>query len=652
MTQASLVSLAILKVNWDNKGHDYVDNFLPFVAEALRKCAEHISVAELQKVIREEFGLVIPQGALNTLLRRAERRGLVIRESGVFTKNGTPVDSNFARERQDLLRKQNGLFAKLLEFVRDRYNQTWSELDAQNALLNHLHSYCVPILAASLDGCAIPAIGHKTPHSEFIVNAFITHLYERDPEGFAFLEAVAKGNMLATALFLPDIGKASQKFKGLTVYLDTRILLRALGLEGTGQQEPTLEFINLLYSLNISLACFDITRDELRRILDAAQNALRDPNLLRKGLFSVYENFVSAGYRASDVEMVVANLDIALRRLHIHVKDKPPFETILGLNEVRLGEIVKELLPSQSEDAQRHDIDCITAIHRLRRGKKKDEIETCECIFVTTNNALARAATVYFIEAHERLTVPLCINDHTMATLAWVKNPTLADNWAREKLIADSYAALHPGNELWRKYSQEISKLQDQGDLTVEDYQLLRFSIVARNALMDSTLGSPDAFTEGTVQEVLETARAEARRETELKLNVAVEKQREAETVARLANESMRSLVRRQQDKIRSVAAAIGAGVRWLAYAVTVALVTIGFYTTLPAIVPEIKLFRFLPAIALTVFSFFAIYSLITGGSIRGFARSIEIRVTAFATKVLSNLAGIPTTVDGTFPDN
>lgn len=645
MSQASLVSLAILKVNWDNKGHDYVDNFLPFVSEALIKCAEHISVSELQKTIREDFGLIIPQGALNTLLRRAERRGLVRRDAGVFKRNNIALESDFGRDRSDLLRKQTALLAKLLHFGKDRYDQNWSETEAQDALLIHLQNYCVPILAATLDGCPIPPTERRIPHSEFIINAFITHLYEHDPEGFAFLETVVKGNMLATALFLPDIGKVDRKFKGLTVYLDTRLLLRALGLEGAGLKEPTVELLNLLYELNVDLACFDITRYELRRILDAAQNALRDQNLLRRGLFSVYENFISAGYRASDVELVIANLERSLRQLHIHIKEKPPYEKSLGLNEIRLGEIIKELLPNQNEDAQRHDIDCVTAIHRLRHGNPKNEIETCEYLFVTTNNALARAATAYFIETHERLTVPLCINDHTMATLAWVKNPTLTDNWTRQKLVADSYAALNPSNELWKRYSQEIAKLQERGSITADEYHLLRFSLVARNALMDSTLGSPDAFTEGTVEEVLEAARAEARKETEARLAVAIDKQKQAEAAAQLANESMQTLVAYQQERIGRIGSATGRFVRGIVYVVSVLLVITGFYLTLPSLVPEIPpLSKFFPPVALMVFSAFAIYSLITGGTVRGVARAIEMRVAATTIYAILKLLGVSET--------
>ena len=110
MRPATLASLAILKVNWDERGHDYADNFLPFVQEAVRQGpSDQISVSDLQKQIRERFGLIIPQGALNTLLRRSERRGAVRREHGVFVRSGGAEDSDFQLKSMEVARRQTAL---------------------------------------------------------------------------------------------------------------------------------------------------------------------------------------------------------------------------------------------------------------------------------------------------------------------------------------------------------------------------------------------------------------------------------------------------------------------------------------------------------------------------------------------------------------
>jgi hypothetical protein len=222
VSEQSLTSLAILKVNWDNRGHDYVQNFVPFVAEALRRATQdHVSVAELQSIIRTEFGIVIPQGALSTLLHRAERQGLVRRTAGVYLRNTAAIDPNFQQTLTHVNRQREALITKLVSFAKTRHSVNWTKDEADEALRYYLQSSCVPILAAAVDGCPIPTSQQKIKHVDFIINAFIVEISERDPESFSFLETVVKGNMLATALFLPDIAKTNRRFDKLHVYFDT-----------------------------------------------------------------------------------------------------------------------------------------------------------------------------------------------------------------------------------------------------------------------------------------------------------------------------------------------------------------------------------------------------------------------------------------------
>jgi hypothetical protein len=54
-------SLALLKVSYDRQRKDYFDNFVPMVAECLRRSAEDVvSLPDLQSDLREQFGLSLP----------------------------------------------------------------------------------------------------------------------------------------------------------------------------------------------------------------------------------------------------------------------------------------------------------------------------------------------------------------------------------------------------------------------------------------------------------------------------------------------------------------------------------------------------------------------------------------------------------------
>lgn len=626
MQEESLISLAVLKVNWDQRGKDYVDNFIPFVAEGLRRCPQdHVAVSQLQQVMKDSFGLVIPQGALNTLLHRSERYGYVRRDRGVFVRVLDAIPATYAAERERVARQQRALIEKLVAFCKQRHSLDWSAEEAEDALLGHFQRASTPILAAALSGTPLPKPKGDVKNAGFLVSSFIVDLNERDPTGFGFLETVMKGYMLATALFLQDISKANQKFHDLEVCVDTRLLLRALGYEGDGLRASAQELLTLLYKMNVSLSCLDVTLDEIRRVLEAAAHTLRDRRgQNRQTLFSVYEHFLSIGATPSDVESIIARLEHSLRSLHVRVRPRPEHTIELGLNERKLEALIEEEIPMIRLDAKRHDVDCLTSIHRLRKGRTYSDIERSRFIFLTSNIPLARAAARFVRDEYEFPIAPLSVNDHMMATLAWVKNPGYVADFSKNRLIADSYVALSPSNELWRRYSDEVARVRDNGSISDDEFQLLRYSIVARRALMDATLGNAEAFTEGTVKEVLERAQANLRKDLQEELKGEVGKRKDAEAEAR--NYRLRDEAR--LERFAEVGSIVG---RWSGYALYTCIggiFLIGFYATLPSSLPQlIDPARYSIQAAIVIFGALAVWSALEGGTIRALSRRLEVAV-------------------------
>ena len=140
MAQATLVSLAILKVNWDVFGKDYVENFVPFVAEAVRlSTAAAVSLPELQQSVVDTFGLRIPQHSLKTILVRVAKRKYLHRDAGVFRPNRPELDKlNFQETQQRALMHHRTVVQQLISFCAANYSVDWSVEDAEVALLDYL----------------------------------------------------------------------------------------------------------------------------------------------------------------------------------------------------------------------------------------------------------------------------------------------------------------------------------------------------------------------------------------------------------------------------------------------------------------------------------------------------------------------------------
>jgi len=627
MINTSIASLAVLKVNWD-KGHDYVDNFVPFALEAISKSdLSVISVSAVQTYIKDNFGLRIPQGALNTILRRIAGQGYLQKQTGVYVRTKKEIETDISTAKAEAMRQQRALFAKLATFANKEGRQSWSVDDAGNALLAYLETEFIPILAAHLNGQLITTPTTNPTNSQLTVNEFVVEINEKDPEMFSFLETVTKGHMIATALFLPDISKTSQKFHDLTVFLDTKILLTALGFEGKGAKEYSTELLNLLYESNITLSCFDITLDEVKGILTAAQHFLRNPREVSRP-FLVYENFLESGFTPSDVDLIIVNLELTLKRLRIFTKERPAYSAHLGLDERRLQQLLQVEMPDQHNEAQRHDMSCLTAIHRLRNGRVSTNIETCKYLFITPNNKLAKASSIFFNEHYGQSNIPLCINDHTLATLAWVKHPELDNGLQRTRLISTAYAAIQPSPQLWKQYLKEIERLKAAGNLSDNDYHLLRFSTVAKTALVETTRGEVGVFTEGTIPEIIELARADARRETEIRLHEEIGKRENAEHEVLSTHQRLLRTNQNIEQRLENVSFVFGKGVKVTTYIFGFSLIPIGMYQahSLP-VNDSLKIsFPLFLQTTLVIALGFALWSQFTGGSVREIGRKIEMR--------------------------
>jgi hypothetical protein len=649
MHRTVIASLAILKVNWD-AGGDYIENFVPFVAECLRTAAQpEVSWADLQRAVTEDFGLSIPQGALSTILRRAARRGYVQRTQGIWRRNDQALAKvGLTRARDDAVRKYEGLIAKLTGFCRERFGVEWSPEEAGAALLAYLEQGATGILAAAVNGRLVPPPKRSIPHAEFLVGAFVTEMCERDPEGFDFLETIAKGSMLASVLLFPDLGAVERHFERVEVYFDTGFVLQALGLQGESRAAPRRELLDLLYEQNASLRVFEHTLDEIRNVLNAAAHALRNRDNLRRAYGPTLQYFIDLRYSASDVDLISARLEKSLRAHRIGVKPKPPHTERLGVDEVKLEAVLREEVGYHREDTLHNDVDSLTAIHRLRGGELHWYVESCRALFVTTNHSLARASARFLREEWTRYQdgmAPHCLLDHVFTTLVWLKKPLKARDLPRKRVIADCYAAMNPPTSLWKRYLEEIDQLEKQGDISEEDYHLLRYSVAAKNALMDRTFGAADAFAEGTVAEVLAAAEAATRAQTEavLRAEVAAREavERKAADAERQAAEAASRFEARRQaqlDRVRSVGTTAGRWVARVASVIALGLVTLAAYLAL--LLPDLPGGWWTPVVTALAVGFVAlgIANLAFGATISSITRGLEVAVSGLIERTLVRL--------------
>ena len=230
----TISSLALLKVSYDRQRKDYFDNFVPMVAECLRRSAEDvISLPDLQSDLREQFGLSLPQNAIRTVLKRTSKRGYVRVESGVYDRNEDELEGlKFRSEQRRVMQEHDSLIREFVEFCSRHLGVELSPEDADAALQLYLGENQLQLVNAVTHGTVVPPSGRSVRNFRYLVSSFVRHLQETHSTTLGYLETIVKGHMLADAIFLPDPGNASRKFRDTEVYFDTPFLLNALGYGG------------------------------------------------------------------------------------------------------------------------------------------------------------------------------------------------------------------------------------------------------------------------------------------------------------------------------------------------------------------------------------------------------------------------------------
>ncbi len=639
MSSATLTSLAILKVNWDRLGKDYVENFVPFVAEALRSGTEDVvSLSKLQESLKAGFGLDLPLNPLRHVLQRAAKHGYVRRESGVFYRNVARCSQiNFAQIRESVLSTHDYVVSRVRGFARTEYSLDWSDDDAASAIQSFLAEHSLKVLYASAEGSPILLRG-SPKEAPYIVGALLTRAKNVEPALLDHFTVLVKGYLLANAIYLPDPGRVAQRFRDTKVYFDTSFLVFAAGFAGPERQAPCMELLELLREYGATLCCLKATFDEVRGILDACATRIRSGRL-RDAYGPTIEYFIEVGKTASDVELMSARLAHKLRALGVSVEDKPPYEEEFQIAESSFEAAIEREIGYRNPRARVHDVDCISAVARLRRDRHSYDVETCRAVFVTTNSALAKVTRAFFQKEAPDGAAALCVTDYALGNLLWLKNPTKAPELPQRRLMADAFAAVQPPEDLWKAYLAEIAKLQERNQISADEYYVLRHSLTAKRILMDLTAGDATAFSEGTVSQILEVAKEHLRADLEERLGQEQRKREAAENTAQHLEE--REVGRR--DRVRTRAENFG---RVLARTVAVVLFLVlvaGAFLSFPWALPAFAEAgaRYLVGVLLAAFFVYTVANVIWGTTVSSISVRLERRLSVSVEKWLLWLSAI-----------
>lgn len=515
-TDQVIPSFAILTVNWEqDRTNDYLRPFSEMLAEVVTRNPNQILlVDQLQAQFRDLFGLKLPAGVIESLLRRLVSLKYVRKENGCFVPNRARLDKrDFVEAERKVLRDYSALIDKLVDFLESEFGMSVDQAEAETLLESFLADHYDELLHAMVYGSQ-PIVDLKStgnPKHKYLTGNFITRIAKAGTKEIEYLESVLKGMMLANVLYLPGSQQVKKRWT-TAIYFDTRFLVEALGYQGEVKRDMRIELLNSLRKTGARLRCF---RHNLNEVINILHAGLR---ILEKGDFSsVYGPMIATidyllekGVSTSELSLELARTEEYLLRLGIEVLDKPEYVFPLGIDEAKFDDLLVNSRTindnANREEQRKNDIDSVASVYRLRKGMSFRRIEDCKAIFVTSNVRLLKAAHRILKERNGEVTH--CITSYTLSNLLWLLRPDVLPDLPRKQIIAYAYAAMQPDHGLWSKYITTMTDLKNRREIDHEDFYVYRYTQEARASLMEVTQGSGESFTEGTVREVVNAVRA------------------------------------------------------------------------------------------------------------------------------------------------
>jgi hypothetical protein len=606
-----------------------------------------ISLSELQKQVSKVFGIRLPQGSLDRILTRVKQRGYVSIKNHSYIRNQEKLATlNFSKVRTKVLMMHERLVDNLIRFCRDRYGISWTGVEAESALKAFLNENKFRLSRRGNDSTLID--GKGAPQSAlFLVGSYIQNVNESGNGEKEYIETLAKGHMLANAIFLPEPAQVTKKFQATKVYFDTSFLIFVLGHAGEIRQESRLELVKLLTDTGAELRCFSHTLDELHGIFYAISQKIAEGQ--RHELYGAGADYIlEKGFSASDIMLLATQAGKDLARIGIRVTERPEYVAEHVINESALAETLKPFY--KNPQALQRDVDSVSATIRLREGRETPFLEDCRAIFVTTNSFLTSTVNDFFYLEAPIGTISPCLTDYALMNLLWLKQPLRAPDLPWKRVIADCYAATQPDEHLWNSYLAEIEKLEKGGQVGSDDYYMLRYSIEAKTALMDLTLGREDAFKEGTIKDILSRVRERLQESVKHELSQASRNAERSEeqlqALVEEANGIRKELERkgaadkRRREKVHEQAEAWSTALFKIIRPAVVFIFIMGGLYAFPVDLPPLKVatWRYLAAAVQWAIAALSLAGLIWGTALTGFLKKLEDKLSHAIERLLVSL--------------
>jgi len=501
--ESPLINLALLETLKYEKFKDEIDLFLPFVAVTIQEIGKPtVEIIDVQSKLSELFGFRPPLSAIKVLVSRAKNKGLLIRENYAFIPRAEKIkewSNGYKEKRQDLEISLISLKEGLIEFARERFQKEVSLNEAESLIFKFIEDNVSA--AVSRRAYSKAEIDESIKNTDHVIASFIGHIHRKEPLLLEHFSRCVKGMLLAKYLYFADKITNKKTFEKITVYLDSPLIIGLLGFNGSLKKQASEELIELLKSLRINICIFDKTLDEIERLLSAWKHDL-GRNVYQRFNTKTLELLRSQGYDAVRLDTEIKTLRRTIEGKGVTIKYGFSVKERYQCDEVALEKAIAENF-RQNKDLE-HDTICISRVHNLRENRHISDLSEQFSVFVTGNTGLAKYANGFFSRTNYRSAIPVVVSEQWLTIMFWLKKPEISNKLPTDQVIATAYSLLYTDDKFWDAFLERLSSITKRGDISEEDFILVRWDSDLLSAVHDVSVDVGEDFSEDDVFDIVE----------------------------------------------------------------------------------------------------------------------------------------------------
>lgn len=500
----ALIALAYIKEN-NNPLMVFCNYILYCLSKASSNTLRH---DELTDKIKDEFGLIMPNHMAKVCV------GVLVKDRKVIKlRNGAGyklIDFNFNieefdRKRHLLRSKEEDLVNGLIRFVK-KFEYDWTYDQAREQLANFLveRENAYNLFATG----TIDRVSKSVPN-EWYVSRYITSLLENKSTVTDYLIDIVNGLMIYIGVYQTQnySQEKDKKFKETDFYIDTKLLLRAMGFSWTLEVEATKELIDLIKSeYGGNICVFEHTIGEIESALFNAADALKCGEKIYDYELATFA--VLNKCNVYDFELYIKSVRKRIEELDYEIKPSSDWNDSdtrkHNLDWDKLCDFIKERHPNWKDRAIRNDMASINNINILRKGDYSENYGGKKRlpIFITSNSLLVRDIREYILKHGDDdvgtanwcvSSLPI-ITDNMLMCRLWVPKATCLTSIPILTLSRNAYAAQQASIPFLEKLKETMLEIKGKHNVNIIDISDVRKSKL-EEILIKNTCGDLDELT-------------------------------------------------------------------------------------------------------------------------------------------------------------